>query len=79
MPCGRCGSTAREVCKVKLVCQECKDVIEPEDQMVIVSLGRPNKWSVPDLVVKRLEFAPARWHYRCVPEAVRPFVSVVST
>ncbi len=79
MPCGRCGSTVREVCNVRLICQECQTVIWPDEQMVVVSLGRPNKWATPDLVLKRLEYAPARWHYRCAPEAVRRFASVVST
>jgi hypothetical protein len=46
-------------------------VILPEEQMVMVSLGRPHIWSTPS--------PQGRWHYRCAPKSILKYVSVVST
>ena len=46
-------------------------MILPEEQMVMVSLGRPYIWSTPS--------RKGRWHYRCAPKSILKYVSAVST
>lgn len=63
---------------MQLLCRRCSQVIEPRDEMVIVTVGRPEQWGDPDKVAKRLGFAPGRWHYRCAPKPVKKYVGAVS-
>ena len=60
------GSTSLE-----LTCCRCGTVILPEEQMVMVSLGRPYIWSTP--------CPQGRWHYRCAPKSILKYVRAVST
>lgn len=43
--------------------------------MVVVAVGRPVKWQDPEHVLRRLEQAPGRWHYRCAPVPVRQYAA----
>lgn len=64
---------------MELLCRRCRSPILPDEQMVIVTLGRPNQWCEPKLVADRLEYSPGRWHYRCLPKGLRQYASAVST
>jgi hypothetical protein len=63
---------------MQLLCRRCGLVIEPQEEMVTVEVGRPDLWSEPDKVAKRLSYAPARWHHRCAPKPVKKYTSAVS-
>jgi hypothetical protein len=63
---------------MQLVCRRCGQVIEPQDEMVVVTIGRPDRWVEIERAATRLNFAPGRWHYRCVPKPVRKYVGAIS-
>jgi hypothetical protein len=61
-----------------LLCKACQKPVKPDEPMLVISVGTPSCWLKRKMVEARLVNAPARWHYRCAPEAVRQYASVIA-
>jgi hypothetical protein len=60
---------------VLMKCRRCKQVIAPDDPMVVVATGKPRSWY--RRVGERLFTSPGKWHYRCAPNPVRQYASPI--
>lgn len=63
---------------MQLRCRRCRQLIKPDEPMVVVEVERPQEWSKPAQVAERLAHAPGRWHYRCAPIPVRQYATSVA-
>lgn len=62
---------------MKLTCRKCRQVIAPDDPMVVVAVGTPATWANAQDVIDRLEIAAGRWHWRCAPVPVRAYAPAI--
>lgn len=57
-----------------LVCLRCRQPIEPDEPIVVITTGCLSRWHSTN--GERLFTAPGRWHWRCVPNAIKRYAPV---
>ena len=60
-----------------LECIACRRPIDPSEPMVVVITALPSRLSQVPLL-RHVDVAPGRWHWRCAPRSVRRYAPPIT-